>query len=101
MVEEHCWRDEAVPEGAVECQEERMPELVARERWESSRPNIQGFQGKADLPWVSRGLRRGRNAYPMDSRLRFLHYLKTELWGHLWRAQARNGKPRASEGGVT
>ena len=26
MVEEHCWRDEAVPEGAVECQEERMPE---------------------------------------------------------------------------
>ena len=24
-------------------------------RWESSWPNIQGFQGKADLPWVSRG----------------------------------------------
>ena len=34
------------------------------------RPNIQGFQGKADLPWVSRGLRRGRNAYPMDSRFK-------------------------------
>ena len=28
---------------------------LPRERWESSRPNIQGFQGKADLPWVSRG----------------------------------------------
>ena len=26
------------------------------------RPNIQGFQGKADLPWVSRGLRRGRES---------------------------------------
>ena len=25
-VGEHCWRDEAVPEGAVDCQEERMPE---------------------------------------------------------------------------
>ena len=34
------------------------------------RPNIQGFQGKADLPWVSRGLRRGGNAYPMDSRFK-------------------------------
>ena len=26
------------------------------------RPNIQGFQSKADLLWVSRGLRRGRDA---------------------------------------
>ena len=34
------------------------------------RPNIQGFQSKADLLWVSRGLRRGRDAYPMDSRFK-------------------------------
>ena len=33
----------------------------------------------------------------MDSRLRFLHYDMTELWGRMWRAGARNGKPRASE----
>ena len=46
------------------------------------RPNIQGFQGKADLPWVSRGLRRGGNAYPMDSRFRFLHPRTPELRGH-------------------
>ncbi len=26
LVEEHCIRGEAVPEGAVECMEERMPE---------------------------------------------------------------------------
>ena len=100
MVEEHCWRDEAVPEGAVECQEENAGMSSEREVGILS-AEYPRFQGKADLPWVSRGLRRGRNAYPMDSRLRFLHYLKTELWGHLWRAQARNGKPRASEGGVT
>ena len=61
------------------------------------RPNIQGFQGKADLPWVSRGLRRGRNAYPMDSRFRFLHPLMTELRGHGKGSGAGNGKPGASE----
>ena len=61
------------------------------------RPNIQGFQGKADLPWVSRGLRRGRNAYPMDSRSRFLHPLMTELRGHGKGSGAGNGKPGASE----
>ena len=26
MVEEHCWRDEAIPKGVVDCLEERMPE---------------------------------------------------------------------------
>ena len=26
LVEEHCIREEAVPEGAVDCMEERMPE---------------------------------------------------------------------------
>ena len=26
LVEEHCMRGEAVPEGAVDCMEERMPE---------------------------------------------------------------------------
>ena len=26
LVEEHCMREEAVPEGAVDCMEERMPE---------------------------------------------------------------------------
>ena len=26
LVEEHCMRDEAVPKGAVDCMEERMPE---------------------------------------------------------------------------
>ena len=61
------------------------------------RPNIQGFQGKADLPWVSRGLRRGRNAYPMDSRSRFLHPFMTELRGHGKGSGAGNGKPGASE----
>src|SRR5699024_3542628 len=65
--------------------------------WESSRPNIQGFQGKADLPWVSRGLRGGRNAYPMDSRFRFLHPLWTELRGHGEGSGAGSGKPGASE----
>ena len=33
----------------------------------------------------------------MDNRLRFLYYGITELWGRMWRAWARNGKPRASE----
>ena len=61
------------------------------------RPNIQGFQGKADLPWVSRGLRRGRNAYPMDSRFRFLHPLLSELRGHGKGSRAGNGKSGASE----
>ena len=35
----------------------------------------------------------------MDNRLRFLYCSKTELWGHVWKAQARNGKPRASKVG--
>ena len=61
------------------------------------RPNIQGFQSKADLLWVSRGLRRGRDAYPMDSRYRFLHSVCSELWGRRERAKARNGETGASE----
>ena len=40
------------------------------------------FPGKADLPWVSRGLRRGRKTYPMDNRLRFLYRMISELGGH-------------------
>ena len=33
----------------------------------------------------------------MDNRLKFLYYDITELWGHVWRAGAGNGKPGASE----
>ncbi len=33
----------------------------------------------------------------MDNRLRFLYYDMTELWGHVQRAEAGNGKPGASE----
>ena len=76
-----------------------MPERVARGRWESSRPNIQGFQGEADLPWVSRGLRRGRKAYPMENRYRFLYPVWTELRGRMHGARAGNGKTGASAGG--
>ena len=36
----------------------------------------------------------------MDNRFRFLYRDITELWGHVWRAQAGNGKPGASEVGV-
>ena len=36
----------------------------------------------------------------MDNRLKFLYRDITELWGHVWRAQAGNGKPGASEVGV-
>ena len=32
----------------------------------------------------------------MGSRWRFLHYMKTELWGHRGRARAGNGKTGAS-----
>ena len=32
----------------------------------------------------------------MDNRLKFLYYDITELWGHVWRAGAGNGKPGAS-----
>ena len=32
----------------------------------------------------------------MDNRLRFLYCCMSELWGHRGKAQARNGKPRAS-----
>ena len=34
---------------------------------------IKGFLGKVRPPRVSRDLRRGREAYPMDSRLKILH----------------------------
>ena len=64
------------------------------------RPNIQGFQSKADLLWVSRGLRRDRKVYPMDNRLKFLYCDITELWGRMWRAWAGNGKTGTSEVGV-
>ena len=60
------------------------------------RPNIQGFQGKADLPWVSRGLRRGGNAYPMDSSFRFLHPRTPELRVHGEGSGAGDGEPGAS-----
>ena len=60
------------------------------------RPNIQGFQGKADLPWVSRGLRRGGDAYPMESRCRFLHPRTSELRGHGKGSGAGDGRPGAS-----
>ena len=32
----------------------------------------------------------------MDNRWRFLYYDMTELWGHVQRAEAGNGKPGAS-----
>ena len=35
----------------------------------------------------------------MDNRWKFLYYVITELWGHVWRAQAGNGKAGASEVG--
>ena len=62
------------------------------------RPNIQGFQSKADLLWVSRGLRRGRDAYPMDSRFKIPAPLCYQNCGDTGRgSRAGNGKPGASE----
>ena len=29
----------------------------------------------------------------MDNRLRFLYCVRTELWGHVWKAQPGNGIP--------
>ena len=36
----------------------------------------------------------------MDNRLRFLYCVRTELWGHVWKAQPGNGKTGASRVGV-
>ena len=36
----------------------------------------------------------------MDNRLKFLYYHITELWGHVRKAKAGNGKTGASEVGV-
>ena len=36
----------------------------------------------------------------MDNRWRFLYCGMTELWGHVRKAEAGNGKPGASEVGV-
>jgi hypothetical protein len=35
----------------------------------------------------------------MDNRLKFLYYDMTELWGHVWKAEAGNGKTGASKVG--
>ena len=55
------------------------------------------FQRVPDLLWVSRGLRRGRDAYPMDSRFKIPAPLLSELRGHRRGSRAGNGKPGASE----
>ena len=47
-------------EAAAENDEGLMEKFFESETLTEDEPNIQGFQGKADLPWVSRGLRRGR-----------------------------------------
>ncbi len=63
------------------------------------RPNIQGFQGKADLPWVSRGLRRGESvADGQQVEIPVLQYNRTV--GTREESRAGNGKPGASEVGV-
>ena len=36
----------------------------------------------------------------MDNRLKFLYYDMTELWGHVWKVEAGNGKTGASRVGV-
>ncbi len=64
------------------------------------RPNIQGFQSKADLLWVSRGLRRGRDAYPMDSRFKIPAPLVIRTAGTREGKQSREWNPVASEVGV-
>ena len=58
------------------------------------RPNIQGFQSKADLLWVSRGLRRGRDAYPMDSRFKIPAPLVTRTAGTREGKRSREWKVR-------
>ena len=58
------------------------------------RPNIQGFQSKADLLWVSRGLRRGRDAYPMDSRFKIPAPLVIRTAGTREEKQSRDWKAR-------
>ena len=58
------------------------------------RPNIQGFQSKADLLWVSRGLRRGRDAYPMDSRFKIPAPLVIRTAGTREGKQSREWKAR-------
>ena len=68
-------------------------------------PNISGFQSKADLLWVSRGLRRGRKTKSMDNRLKFLYYDITELWGHVrvepeWKARCKRGRRGVGKSGL-
>ena len=62
------------------------------------RPNIQGFQSKADLLWVSRGLRRGRDAYPMDSRFKIPAPLVIRTAGTREGKQSREWKARYKRG---
>ena len=62
VVEEQSIRDEAGAKANVDFIEERMPEWVARDMWESYRPKAQGFLRKADLRRVSRELSRGRKS---------------------------------------
>ena len=66
--------------------------------WESPRPNIQGFQGKADLPWGSRDLRGGREAYTMGNRSIFLYLCGTEHAGTRRRGPCRERKDRYKRG---
>ncbi len=61
------------------------------------RPNIQGFQGKADLPWVSRGLRRGESvADGQQVEIPVLQYDRTvgtrkESGSREWKARCKRG----------
>ena len=71
------------------------------------RPNIQGFQSKADLLWVSRGLRRGRDAYPMDSRFKIPAPLVIRTagtregnMGRKWKVRYKRGSRTAGKSAV-
>ncbi len=59
----------------------------------------QGFQSKADLLWVSRGLRRVEDVVD-GQQVRFLYYYVSELWGHRQKVRAGNGNTGTSEVGA-
>ncbi len=62
------------------------------------RPNIQGFQSKADLLWVSRGLRRGRDGVSDGQQVKdSCTPCYQNCGGHGKGSRAGNGKPGASE----
>ena len=68
-------------------------------------PNIQGFQGKADLPWVSRGLRRTRVvADGQQVEIPVLRYDRTvgtrkESGSREWKARCKRGTSHFGKSG--